>query len=105
MARFLALFLLTPCLIVLGWLYWMYVRRRATNDVPARFDAMILVVAAVCAIVGASVAYEAAIGHGDRIWKQLIAPVGAYAGFNIVLFAGLLRHWLVRRRTPAAPTD
>lgn len=98
MARFLALFLIAPCLIVLGWLYWLYVRRRAANGVPARFDALILVVAAMLAVVGATIAYEAAAGHGDAIWKQLIAPVGAYAGFNLALFAGLARHWLARQR-------
>ena len=38
MARFVALLLIGPWLVVLGGLYWLYVRKRAANGIPAGFD-------------------------------------------------------------------
>ena len=98
MARFVALLLIGPWLIVLGWLYWLYVRRRAGDGIPARFDAGVLAVAAVMTIACTAIGYEAALGHGGAIWKQVAAALAAYAGFNAVLLFGLLRHWLASRR-------
>ena len=47
MARFMALLLIGPWLIVLGWLYWLYVRKRAANGVSAGFDVGVLIASAV----------------------------------------------------------
>lgn len=96
MARFVGLLLIAPCLAVLGWLYWLYVRRRGMR----RFDAGVLVVAALAAMFGSILAWQAALGHASPIWKQVAAPIGAYVSFNIVLFAGLVRHWIARSRNP-----
>ncbi|MGH8116858.1 MAG: hypothetical protein ACREP0_04550 [Rhodanobacteraceae bacterium] len=93
MARYLGLLMIAPCLAVLGWLYWLYVRRLAANGVRARFDAGVLVVATAAAAIGSASAYQLALDHAGPIWKQVAAPVGAYLCFNAVLFAGLLRHW------------
>ncbi|HJR13042.1 MAG TPA: hypothetical protein VJ833_04010 [Rhodanobacteraceae bacterium] len=101
MARFIALLLIGPWLVVLGWLYWMYVRRRVANGVSARFDAAVLVIAAVATIGCTAAGYDAALGHGGAIWKQVAAALAAYAGFNVVLLVGLLRHWLAHRRSRA----
>ncbi|HEY9110873.1 MAG TPA: hypothetical protein VIM92_03760 [Rhodanobacteraceae bacterium] len=98
MAQFVALLLIGPWLIVLGWLYWLYVRRRAANGIAARFDVGVLVVAAFATIVCTSIGYQAALGHGGPIWKQVAAALGAYAGFNLVLALGLLYHAWQRRR-------
>lgn len=97
MARFIALLLIGPWLIVLGWLYWLYVRKRAANGVSARFDAGVLMVAAVVTIACSAIGYQAALGHGGAIWKQVASALGAYAGFNLVILFGLLRHWQARR--------
>ncbi len=98
MARFIALLLIGPWLAVLGWLYWLYVRRRAANGIPAGFDLGVLLVAAIVTIAGTSIGYQAALGHGGPIWKQIAAPLAAYAGFNVVLLSGLLCRWWLRRR-------
>lgn len=96
MARFIALLLIGPWLAVLAWLYWLYVRR--SNGIP-RSDAFILLAAFAAAILGTAIGWQAAFGHAGPIWKQVAAALGAYAGFNVVLLAGLLRHRLLRRRS------
>jgi hypothetical protein len=102
MAQFVALLLIGPWLAVLGWLYWLYVRRRAANGVSAHFDVGVVVIAALATIACTSFGYQAALGHGGPIWKQVAAALGAYAGFNIVVLFGLLRHWLARGRMAPA---
>ncbi|HET7610697.1 MAG TPA: hypothetical protein VFK29_02800 [Rhodanobacteraceae bacterium] len=103
MARFVALLLIGPWLLVLGWLYWLYVRRRAANGVSARFDIGVLAIAALATIASTAFGYQAALGHGGPIWKQVAAALGAYAGFNVVVLFGLLRHWLARGGMTSAP--
>ena len=102
MSRFIALLLIGPWLVVLGWLYWLYARRRAANGIPARFDAGVLVAAGLATIACTAIGYAAASGHGGPIWKQAAAALGAYAGFNAVVLFGLLRHWLARARMTSA---
>lgn len=97
MTRFIALLLIGPWLIVLGSLYWLYVRRRAANGISARFDVGVLIVSAIATVACTAIGYEAALGHGGAIWKQVAAALAAYAGFNLVILFGLLRHWLARR--------
>jgi hypothetical protein len=97
MARFIALLLIGPWLIVLGGLYWLYVRKRAANSVSAQFDAGVLMAAAVATIACTAIGYQAALGHGGPIWKQVAAALGAYAGFSLVILFGLLWHWRARR--------
>jgi hypothetical protein len=102
MARFIALLLIGPWLIVLGWLYWLYVRKRAANGVPAGFDVGVLIASALATVACTAIGYEAAFGHGGPIWKQAAAALGAYAGFNLVILSGLLWHWRARRRSRAS---
>jgi hypothetical protein len=102
MGQFVALLLIGPWLGVLGWLYWLYVRRRAANGVSARFDVGVLAIAALATIACAAFGYQAALGHGGPIWKQVASALGAYAGFNIVVLFGLLRHWLARVHVTSA---
>jgi hypothetical protein len=103
MARFVALLLIGPWLLVLGWLYWLYVRRRVANGVSVRFDVGVLAIAALATIASTAFGYQAALGHGGPIWKQVAAAHGAYAGFNVVVLFGLLRHWLARGHMTSAP--
>ncbi|HJP99666.1 MAG TPA: hypothetical protein VJ862_13985 [Rhodanobacteraceae bacterium] len=102
MAQFIALLLIGPWLAVLGWLYWLYVRRRAANGVSAGFDVGVLVIAALATIAATAFGYHVALGHGGPIWKQVAAALAAYAGFNVVVLCGLLRHWLARGRMAPA---
>lgn len=101
MGRFIALLLIGPWLAVLGWLYWLYVRRRAANGVSARFDVGVLMASGLATIACTAIGYEAALGHGGAIWKQVAAALGAYAGFNLVILFGLFWHWLARPRRRA----
>lgn len=103
MARFVALLLIGPWLLVLGWLYWLYVRRLVANGVSVRFDVGVLAIAALATIASTAFGYQAALGHGGPIWKQVAAALGAYAGFNVVVLFGLLRHWLARGHMTSAP--
>lgn len=97
--QLLAVLLLGPWLAVLAWLYWLYVRRTYGAHTRARFDALILVLAAVAAIAGADIAYVMESGVAGAIWKQVAAVLVSYAAFSTVLLFGLLRHaWLRRRR-------
>lgn len=102
MGRFVALLLIGPCLAVLAWLYWLYVHRSHTTPAGTRADAILIVAACAAAVAGALFAWDAAIGHGNSIWKYLAGPVGAYAGFNVVLGLGLLRHAWRRRHVTSA---
>ena len=97
MARFIALLLIGPWLVVLGGLYWLYVRRRAANGIRAGFDVGVLIVSAIATVVCMAIGYQAALGHGGPIWKQVAAALAAYAGFNLVILFGLLWHWFARR--------
>ncbi|MGH8145420.1 MAG: hypothetical protein ACREPY_03720 [Rhodanobacteraceae bacterium] len=103
MARFVALLLIGPWLAVLAWLYWLYVRKSHATPALAHRDVIIIVMAFVAAILGTAIGWQAAFGHAGPIWKQVAAALGAYAGFNVVLLAGLLRHWWARRRSVSAP--
>ncbi len=102
MAQFIALLLIGPWLAVLGWLYWLYVRRRVANGVSASFDVGVLVIAGLATIASTSFGYQIALGHGGPIWKQVAAALAAYAGFNLVVLFGLLRHWLARGHMTSA---
>lgn len=105
MARFVALLLIGPWLIVLGWLYWLYVRKRAAHGISAGFDVGVLIAAAVATIACTVIGYEAALGHGGAIWKQVAAALGAYAGFNLIILFGLMWHWRLRRRRGPEPQN
>ncbi|HEU0276655.1 MAG TPA: hypothetical protein VFQ95_02360 [Rhodanobacteraceae bacterium] len=99
MVRFIGLLLIGPWLIVLGFLYWLYARRRAANGVPAHFDVGVLIVAALSTIVFSALAFDAGAraamrANVDPVWKQMAAAWAAYPAYFIVLFLGLLRHWI-----------
>ncbi|HJU08390.1 MAG TPA: hypothetical protein VJ727_07920 [Rhodanobacteraceae bacterium] len=103
--RFLAILLLAPWLAVLGWLYWLYVRRVHGAHTRARFDTMLLIAAFVAAIECADFTYELETGIAGAIWKQVAAALACYAGFSTVLLIGLLRHAWLRRRRDARTSD
>ena len=109
MMRFVALLLIGPWLIVLGFLYWLYVRRRAAHGVSRAFDIGVLVVAVLSTIFFSSLAFEggaraAARAGVDPVWKQMAAAWAAYPAYFIVLFLGLLRHWLAGKSKQRAST-
>ena len=101
--RFLAILLLAPWLAVLGWLYWLYVRRTHGAHTGAGADVLVLVCSVIAAIACTEIAYAMETGIAGPIWKQVAAALACYAGFSAVLLIGLLRHvWLRRRRAAGA---
>ncbi len=96
--RFLAVLLLAPWLGVLGWLYWLYVRRVHGAHTRARIDAFFLIAAALAAIACADITYVLETGIAGPIWRQIAAALACYAGFSTVLLIGLLHHAGLRRR-------
>lgn len=98
MARFVALLLIGPWLAVLAWLYWLYVRKSHATPQAMRHDVIVVAASFALAIVGDTVAWQAALGHGGPIWKQVAAALGTYAGFTVVMAYGLSRHWWRRRQ-------
>jgi Mn2+/Fe2+ NRAMP family transporter len=65
----------------------------------------ILLVAAIATIACTLAGYQAALGHGGPIWKQVAAALGAYAGFTVVILSGLSRHWLAQVATREAALE
>lgn len=107
MIRFVALLLIGPWLIVLGFLYWLYARRRVAHGVPPAFDVAVLAVAAISTITFTALAFEAGShaalqANVDPVWKQMAAAWAAYPAYFCVLFLGLLRHWIAGWRQKRA---
>ena len=107
--RFLAVLLLLPWLLVLGWLYWNYPKSLPKSRARRVFDLAVLLLAASAVIEGAALGFERApmpsagslgVASGG-IWQQVLPALLAYGGFSILLFLGLwLRQmcWGGRRR-------
>jgi len=104
--RFLALLLLGPWLLVLGWAYWAWPKSLARTRWRRCFDALALLLAAVAAIALARWGYDSfvatpveALGrHSGGIWQHVAPALYAYGGFAAVLLIALvLRHWLWAR--------
>lgn len=101
--RFLALLLLGPWLLVLGWAYWAWPKSLARTYLRRAFDALMLLLAAVAAIALARWGYDSFAGtpvealgrHSGGIWQHVAPALYAYGGFVAVLLVALaLRYWL-----------
>lgn len=102
MIRFVALFLIGPWLIILGFLYWLYARRRVAHGIPAAFDVAIIVIAVCSTVFFSALAFDAGAVAASRagvdpVWKQMAAAWAAYPAYFIVLFIGLATHWIAGR--------
>ena len=106
MLRYLALLLLAPWLLILGWAYFSYPKSLPRTAGRRLFDWLALAVAAIAAAWCARYGFEAApppqidtFGRASgAIWQQVLpALLGYGACVAALLLAMLLRHLLWRR--------
>ncbi|WP_413625456.1 hypothetical protein [Luteibacter sp. Lutesp34] len=101
--RYLAILLLAPWLIVLGWAYWAYPKSLPKNATRRGFDALALLGATVAAIQAALLAYDAvdlpaADQFGPKsgaIWQQVVPALYGYGAFVAVLVLALIVRQMV----------
>lgn len=108
MLPYLALLLLAPWLLILGWAYFSYPKSLPRTAVRRLFDAGALLLAAVAAAWCAGYGFAAtpppqvdAFGRASgAIWQQVLpALLGYGACVAVLVVAMLLRHLLWRRRS------
>lgn len=104
--RYLAILLLAPWLLILGWAYWAYPKSLPRTAARRVFDLAALLLAAVAAVWCAVLGFEAAVVPQDNefgrvsgaIWQQVLPALNGYGVFLAVLaLAMLLRHLIWRR--------
>ncbi len=106
--RYLAILLLAPWLLILGWAYWAYPKSLPRTRRRRLFDAAMLLVAASLgarmALYGFDAVSVAAAGQygpqSGAIWKQVLPALCGYGAFVAVLVAALIVRSLLFRRPP-----
>lgn len=107
--RYLAILLLAPWLIVLGWAYWAYPKSLPKNATRRGFDVLALLAATVAAFQAALLAYDgvelpAADQFGPKsgaIWQQVVPALYGYGAFVAVLVLALIvRQMVWKKRAP-----
>jgi hypothetical protein len=104
--RYLAIMLLAPWLVVLGWAYWAYPKSLLTNMTRRGFDVLALLAATVAAIQAAVIAFDAvelpaADQFGPKsgaIWQQVVPALYGYGAFVGVLVVALVIRQVVWKR-------
>lgn len=104
--RYLAIMLLAPWLIVLGWAYWAYPKSLVTNLARRAFDVLALVAAVAAAIQSAILAFDAvelppADQFGPKsgaIWQQVVPALYGYGAFMVVLVIALVIRQMVWKK-------
>lgn len=103
--RYLAILLLAPWLLVLGWAYFSYPKSLPRTAARRLFDLVALAAAATAAIECAMLGYDSArlpeagsFGHtSGAIWQQVLpALIGYGACVGALALAMLLRHLIWR---------
>lgn len=111
--RYLALLLLAPWLLILGWAYASY-PKSLPRTMPRRlFDVLALLLAFGAAAYAGLLGYDAvqlpALDETGRrasgaIWQQVLPALCGYGAFaGVLALALLLRSRLWHRSTPAQP--
>ncbi|HEV2622898.1 MAG TPA: hypothetical protein VGU65_12510 [Frateuria sp.] len=107
MLRYLALLLLAPWLLILGWAYFAYPKSLPRTAARRLFDWVALLLAAIAAAMCAAYGFESApppqvdtFGRASgAIWQQVLPALLGYGACVAVLGGAMfLRHLLWRRR-------
>lgn len=104
--RYLALLLLGPWLVVLGWAYWAFPKTLPRTPARRGFDVLALIGAVVASVQAALLGYDAvalpaADAFGPKsgaIWQQVVPALYGYGAFLAVLALALIVRWFVWRR-------
>jgi len=106
--RYLAILLLAPWLLILGWVYWAYPKSLPRTSGRRVFDFVVLLLAAMAVVLSALLGFDMAtlppidqLGRASgAIWQQVMPALYGYGAFVAVLvLAMLLRYacWVRRR--------
>jgi hypothetical protein len=104
--RYLAILLLAPWLLILGWAYFAYPKSLPRTAARRAFDLVVLLLAAIAAGWSAARGFDAvqvpAVGQFGRssgaIWQQVLPALYGYGACVAVLaLATLVRHFIWRR--------
>ena len=95
MAALLGALLLSPFLIILSWMYWLWPKSHARGPGRLGYDLTVLGLAWGLALVAGVIGFHdaAAGGHGP-IWKQVVGALAVYHVFPLLLAIG----WVLRPR-------
>lgn len=104
--RYLAIFLLAPWLLILGWAYWAYPKSLPRTGARRAFDWLMLLLAAGAAVGCALLGFDAArvpdVGEFGRssgaIWQQVLPALYGYGACVAVLVLAFLIRRVIWRR-------
>ncbi|HEX7814338.1 hypothetical protein [Dyella sp.] len=106
--RYLAILLLAPWLLILGWLYWAYPKSLPRTGARRGFDGLILLLAAGAAVGSALLGFDGVqvpqVGQfgpqSGAIWRQVLPALYGYgACVGVLVLGAVLRLALWRRRS------
>ena len=103
--RYLAILLLAPWLLILGWAFWAYPKSLPRTSLRRSFDIAALLLAAFAAVECANTAFDMATvptvgqyGHASgAIWQQVLPALYGYGACVVVLVLALIVRQLVWR--------
>jgi hypothetical protein len=103
--RYLALLLLAPWLLILGWAFWSYPKSLPRTRLRRYFDMAALLLAAFAAVQCATNAFDTAtvpaVGQygpsSGAIWQQVLPALYGYGACVVVLVLALIVRQLVWR--------
>ena len=96
MMTWLGLILFAPWFLIMAWCYWAFPRDLPRTAARRAFDLVSIVTAFAASAAGLYWFYIGNAGSGGPIWQQVVATLGAYLGFLVVLlfaFAVRSRVW------------
>lgn len=103
--RYLAILLLAPWLLILGWAYWSFPKSVPRTGARRTFDVAVLLLAAFAAVQCASAAFDTATvptagqygPASGAIWQQVLPALYGYGACVVVLVLALIVRQLVWR--------